>query len=250
MQEVVKNYMQPAFLICVALLAIAGGGMSFAVKKFEMHLKKEPLPLKKSLEMLDEKDLSSYKVITKKKIHNKEVVEALGTKQYIQWILEDTDASPDNIISKCSLFITYYELPDKVPHVPEECYAGAGHQKLAGKDLELVIDKGGAKEHLAARQLDFSMNNPNYLVEDTKFSVFYILNVNGVYTNKRKDARIILNKNIFGKHSYFCKIEWNFLTSSGMRICPQKEQATAASEKLLSVILPVLEQEHWPDYDD
>ena len=88
MREVVKIYMQPAFLICVALLAIAGGGMSFAVKKFEMHLKKEPLPLKKSLELLDEKDLSSYKVIAKKKIHNKEVVEALGTKQYIQWVLE------------------------------------------------------------------------------------------------------------------------------------------------------------------
>jgi hypothetical protein len=31
-------------------------------------------------------------------------------------------------------------------------------------------------------------------------------------------------------------------------IAPSEEQAVAASEKLLTVILPILEQEHWPDW--
>ena len=45
-----RAYFEPAFLICAAVLAIAGGGMSFAIKKFGVYLEKEPCPLKKSLE--------------------------------------------------------------------------------------------------------------------------------------------------------------------------------------------------------
>jgi len=29
---------------------------------------------------------------------------------------------------------------------------------------------------------------------------------------------------------------------------PSKEQAVAAGEKLLAVVLPILEREHWPDW--
>jgi len=31
-------------------------------------------------------------------------------------------------------------------------------------------------------------------------------------------------------------------------IAPSKEQSVAAGEKLLNMILPILEQEHWPDW--
>ncbi|MHC4634213.1 MAG: hypothetical protein ACYSYU_03220, partial [Planctomycetota bacterium] len=63
--------------------------MSIAKKKFEMYLKKYPLPLKKSLELLDENRLAPYEVVLKKKIENEEVLKSLGTKDYIQWILRD-----------------------------------------------------------------------------------------------------------------------------------------------------------------
>ena len=58
-----KSYLQPAFLICATVLAGAGGIMSIAVKKFGMYLEKEPLPLKKPLNLLDERSLAPYEVV-------------------------------------------------------------------------------------------------------------------------------------------------------------------------------------------
>jgi hypothetical protein len=74
----------------------------------------------------------------------------------------------------------------------------------------------------------------------------YFFKVNGQYAGSREEARIALNKNLFGKYSYFCKVELVFNVSS---VAPSKEEAVAASEKLLAVILPILEQEHWPDWE-
>ena len=81
------------------------------------------------------------------------------------------------------------------------------------------------------------------LWKSRKFPVLYLFNVNEVYANSRENARVALNKNIFGKYSYFCKVEVAFNRTS---VAPRKEEAVAASEKLLSVILPILEREHWP----
>jgi hypothetical protein len=114
-----QTYLQPAFLICAAVLAISGGGMSIAKKKFEMYLKK----------YLDENRLAPYEVVLKKKIENEEVLKSLGTKDYIQWILRDRDEPPNSPVHQYLLFITYYQLPDRVPHVPEECYTGGGYQR-------------------------------------------------------------------------------------------------------------------------
>ena len=48
--ETIKaNYLQPAFLICVGLLAVTASGMSVAIKMAGIYTKKEPLLLKKPL---------------------------------------------------------------------------------------------------------------------------------------------------------------------------------------------------------
>jgi hypothetical protein len=241
----IKHYMQPAFLICAAILAMAGGGMSVAIKSFGIYLKKDPWPLKKSLDLLDEKGLAPYKVVSKEKIESEDVVESLGTEDYIQWVLEDLDAPANSAVRYCSLFITYYELPDKVPHVPEECYMGSGFQRLASDAVTLEI---GAKR-IPVRYLVFTGADSDYWQKIKKFPILYFFRVNNDYVNSREDARLILNKNIRGKHSYFCKVEWKFFNSAfkrGEGTYPGKEEAVTASQKLLDVILPILEKEHWP----
>jgi hypothetical protein len=243
-----KHYMQPAFLICAATLAIAGGGMSIAIKTFGVYLKKDPWPLKKSLDLLDEKGLAPYKVISKEKIESEDVVNSLGTRDYIQWVLEDLDAPANSAVRFCSLFITYYELPDKVPHVPEECYMGSGFQRLTSDSVTFEL---GTQE-IPARYLVFTKTDSDYWQKSTKFSVLYLFRVNGDYVNSREDARLVLNENIRGKHSYFCKVEWKFfnpgfsVVGKQVAVYPTKEEALMASQKLLDVILPVLEREHWP----
>lgn len=244
-----SSFLQPAFLICVVLLAIGSAGMSIAIKRFGVYLKKEPWPLKKSLDLLDEKGLGPYKVVEKEKIENKDVVESLGTEDYIQWILEDTKTAVDSNVTRCLLFITYYDLPDRVPHVPEECFAGTGFQKLTSEKLEFIINKDDIDVEVPAKHLVFTGRKSNYWDRGTKFSVFYLFNVNGIYANSRESTRIALNKNIFKKYSYFSKVEWYFIDPRrGGRTYMKKEEAVAASQKLLDVILPILEKEHWPDW--
>jgi hypothetical protein len=245
----VKHYMQPAFLICAVILTMAGSGMSVAVKSFGVYLKKEPYPLKKSLDLLDEKGLAPYKVVAKDKIESEDVIDSLGTKDYIQWVLQDLDAPANSAVRYCSLLITYYELPDKVPHVPEECYMGSGFQRLASDSVTIV----SGTQKIPVRCIVFTSMESSYWQKSTKFPIFYFFSVNKEYANNREQTRFILNKNIRSKHSYFCKVEWKFFNAGygadGRRksvYYPDKEEAIKASQKLLNVILPVLEKEHWP----
>lgn len=238
-------YLQPAFLICVSILAIAAGTMSFVVEGFTGFLKKVPLPLKKSLDLLNEEALAPYKVVTKKKISNEDVVIALGTEDYIQWILEDPAVPADSAVRKFLLFITYYGLPDRVPHVPEECYTGGGYQRLASDSVTFEISKTSVSKTIRGKYLVFGGMNSGYWNVSTKFPVLYLFRINEDYAGSRDEARIALNKNLFGRSSYFCKIELVFNQSS---VAPSRDDAVTVSQKVLNVILPVLEKEHWPDW--
>jgi hypothetical protein len=247
-------YLQPAFLICTLVLVTAAAGMSMAIKSFGVYLKKEPLPIKKPLDLIDEKPLGSYAATRKDKITDTEMLEALGTENYLQWTIEDTDEPGDSSVRMCSLFITYYELPDRVPHVPEECYTGTGYQKLASEAVTIELAEGTADDgtplSVPARYLVFTGMGSDHW-RTVKFPILYLFNVNGIYANSREEARVALNRNIFGKHSYFSKVEWKFYgLKFGQLIYPMKDEAVRASGKLLSVLLPILEQEHWPDWNN
>jgi len=234
------TYLQPAFLICTLVLAVAAAGMSLATKNLGLYLKKEPLPLKKPLEALDEGGLVPYEVVAKHAIENEDVLKSLGTEDYIQWVLEDPREPIDSAVRRVLVFITYYPLPDRVPHVPEECYTGSGYQRLAAGAADLQV----GPRTIAGRYLLFNKTSGDISAALQQFPVVYLFCVNGQYAGSRDDARIALNKNMFSKHSYFCKVELAFSQS---RATATKADAVAASEKLLTVLLPVLERDHWPD---
>ena len=246
-RTIYRIYLQPAFLICAAVLAVAGSGMSFVIKSFGIYLSKEPLPLRKSLDLLDENGLAPYEVVSKDKIDNEQILKELGTEDYIQWCLKDTEVSANSSVRSCLLLITYYALPDKVPHVPEECYTGSGYQKLSSDGVTLRINEDGIEKEFPGRCLIFAVTDSAPWASSAKFPVLYFFKVNEDYGNSREDVRLALNKNIYGKHSYFCKVEWKFFNGRfGALIYPTKEEAIKASRKLLGVILPVLEREYWP----
>jgi len=242
-----RVYLQPAFVICVLVLATAVGGMSFATKKLGIVFEKEPLGLKKSLTLLDAENLKPYVVVSKEEITNADTLKALGTEDYIQWVMQDTEQAIESPARECLLFITYYPLPDRVPHVPEECWAGGGYQKLGSDAVTLEIDnKAGFKMKVPAKYIVFGPKKTSPLHSDTRIPNLYFFKVNGQYAGSREDARFVLNKNLFGKTSYFCKMELVFNRSS---VAPGKEEAVEASEKLLAVVLPILEREHLPDWE-
>jgi hypothetical protein len=239
-------YWQPAFLICTAVLAWAGVGMSLATQRLGLYLKKEPLPLRKTLGAMEEGKLAPYKVVAKLSIENADILQSLGTEDYIQWLLEDPREPAQSPVRRLLLFITYYRQPDRVPHVPEECYTGGGYQQLATSAVTFRVGPSDGPREIPGRYLLFEKTTQDISLTVPQFPVLYLFRVNGEYAGSRDEARMALNKNIFSQHSYFCKIELVFNQSSA---APVREEARAASEKLLTVLLPLLEQEHWPDLE-
>lgn len=85
---------------------------------------------------------------------------------------------------------------------------------------------------------------------DSKYAVVYFFKANGEYTGNRTITRAVMSKNIFGKYSYLSKVELKFFGYvHGSIIYPNKEEMIPASEKFLSALLPVMERDHWPDWE-
>jgi hypothetical protein len=252
MNALLKYYAKPAFLLCVAVLALAASGMSLMQSYLKLWLEKEPIALKKSLDDLDESKLSPFTVKEKNRIQSNDIIDSLGTGDYLQWVLVDSEADPEDPASSLMLFITYYGKADSVPHVPEECYTGGGFSKVSSDPVTFEVtgmadDGAGSGRRIPGRYVIFERANSSMWLGSFSFPVLYTFNVNRIYANTRTDARFILGRNIRGKHSYFSKIEMIF---NQMKDPPDQARAVATCEKLLSVLLPVLEQDHWPDMND
>jgi hypothetical protein len=251
MKNFSRNYLQPPFLISFGLLVIFAGGMSCFKARWSITLIKKPLSLKEPFDMLDEKLLEPYKVLEKSKIDNKDVLESLGTEEYLQWTLEDTMVDALSPVRDCSLFITYYTgNPDQVPHVPEACYMGGGFESdekfgidLNVGDINMPGISGNVK--IPATGLIFGRKSSEVWQASVKFPVIYFFKVNGQYKGDRTSVRIALG-DLTSEYSYFSKIEIKFFNLKGLY--PEKAQAVEATEKLLKVLLPVLEKNHWPEW--
>jgi hypothetical protein len=239
-----RGYLNPAFLLCVVLL-----GASIGIYEWKGWIVvKDPLPLEKPLEQLDEEKLAPYVVRDKGRIENEDVIETLGTEEYIQWTLEDSSVDETSAVRWVALFITYYDRPDNVPHVPEECYVGGGDQLVSSEAVDLAVDSRHGERDYTMRYLIFSHAAASLFGATEEFPVMYIFSVNGRYASGRNDARMMLNANIFSKYAYFSKIEWKFYSQryGGRFVYPDREEAKAASERLLGVLLDVLEEDHLP----
>jgi hypothetical protein len=252
MKKLLKHYAQPAFLICVVLLAFVAGGMSWVKYYFKLWLDKAPIGLNKSLDDLDESKLAPFIVENKIKIQSNDIVDSLGTQDYLQWVLVDSQAEKNSTVGSLLLFITYYGKADSVPHVPEECYTGGGYKKVSSVPITFELpnaaeDQSSPVRKIPGRYVVFQRANSEIWSSRESFPVLYLFNVNRIYTNTRTDARFILGRNLRGKHSYFSKVEMVF---NRMNKPPDEQAAIAVCNKLLSVLLPVLERDHWPDKDD
>jgi len=177
---------------------------------------------------------------------NEEIREALGTSDYIQWVLEDPCQPLDSSVRRAMLFVTYYRLPDRVPHVPEECYTGGGYRRLESEDVRFLIIESDRREEVPGRYLMFGASETVLTSVAPQFPVLYLFRVNGEYAGTRNQARLALNRNIFGSHAYFCKVELVF--NQGFT-APTKADAMAAGQRMLRRVLPLLEAEHWPSFD-
>ena len=246
--SLIKNYSQPAFLVSFAVLVVFAGGMKYFKAKYGVTLVKKALPLKQSFDLLDEKLIAPYKVLKKMKIENLDVLESLGTEDYMQWLVEDTTVEELSPVRQCSIFVTYYTgTPDQVPHVPEACYTGGGNVTKEDFSLDLNIGDVNVAQipaKVPATCLVFGQKTTEIWQASAVFPVIYFFKVNGQYRGGRRTTQLALG-NLTSAYSYFAKVEMKFNGRGGY---PDKKQAIEATEKLLKILLPVLEKNSWPEW--
>ena len=257
MKAILKPYLQPAFLICALVLLTAATSKSLVIQALGWQLTKHPLPLQNALHEMDESAMEPFVVVNKTRIDNPDVLAALGTEDYLQWLLEDPQAEDGSPTQFAMVFVTYYTGdPDIVPHVPDECYVGGGNVRKGGFVDTARLNRGGQgdQQTLNYQNILFGRTNDPMHAGGSDFYVAYLFHANGQYSGSRTETRRILGQNFLSRYSYFSKVEWQFFgqmaTPFGrQRIYPDRQETVEASERLLNILLPVLENDHWPDWE-
>ena len=237
---------QPAFLICVLLLGLSAAGLRAGAKWLQWNLRKEAVPLRKRLEELDQSQLGRYKFI-KEILIRKEIEAELGTEEYINWVLEDTGAAAGDPTRYLHLFVGYYTGdPDKVAHVPEVCSTAGGALVENGKDTDIWVPHCGAEDNqdrLPIRVLDVKAQDNQGNMNQAQSIVGYFFSVKGDYCCTRTQVRIRAN-NFLDRYAYYSKVEISFTHEGDLT----RARALEAMERFCQTLVPILWQEHWPDW--
>ena len=114
-----------AMLVVVGLVVVSRVGMSFAMDALNIHLKKEPVAIRRGLADVP-RILGQWEAVGDDQRLSEEFIEELGTDQFLTRSYEHTDGR------FLQLHLAYYTgMIDAVPHVPDRCLVATG-----GFDLE------------------------------------------------------------------------------------------------------------------
>lgn len=134
-----KPTIRLAFASVVIVLIASTVGFRAAVSSLNLYLRKEPVPLRESLDTIPTK-LGRWKRVGIDSRLGESMVESLGTRFYLdrQYAI---DGNPANGV--LSLHIAYYTgMVDAIPHVPERCWGAAGLNMVTQPAARLVpIDR-------------------------------------------------------------------------------------------------------------
>jgi len=231
---------EPPFLIAVALLATAAFGIGPRLLG-DVGPKLE-VPLKLPLAQLDKDKLAPY-AFRAQVDTTPAVVEVLGTEQFIDWRLDDTSrADRSDPTSGVRFTVSYYSGGrDQVPHVPDQCMTGAGYTAKIKENIEIEVPALGRS--IPVRVLTFEKTA---IMDNETPTVAYFFVCNGDFVCTRDGVRLGMNSPLH-EHAYFAKIEVSF---GFARRVATREESIAATRRFLNVALPVLLENHLPDWDE
>ncbi len=134
-----RPHIRFAFAAVVVVLVLSAVGFRAAVAALDLYLRKEPVPLRESLDTIPTK-LGRWRRVGVDARLGTAMVESLGTHFYLdrQYAI-DGDPSKGVI----TLHIAYYTgMVDAVPHVPERCWGAAGLNMVSQPaTLAIPIDR-------------------------------------------------------------------------------------------------------------
>ncbi len=239
------------FWVCVVLLGLAAVGVQVLPGMLNVYLRKEPVPLKSPLALLDLRKLepryTRHPDTDRIPPMSDEMVESLGTEEYLVVYLRDTTVPVTASTSVAHLFVTYYTgKPDMVPHVPDECFRAGGYNKLRAYTAPVnAVGVGAPDDEIAVRVVDFEASPGRSLSgSSARLSVLYFFHANGTYVTTRNGVRANA-LNPFQRYAYYAKIEMSFFAGNGRGGNASAEESLAAAGPLLEALLPVLFEDHF-----
>jgi len=230
------------FVACAALLILLTTGFHLIMWGYKFV--KDSLPLRVPLNQMSQERLAPYKLRQPIELQP-DLLDQLGTRQYVQWILQEPDSpdgkEPGRIIS---FFVTYYTgSPDAVPHIPQSCYVGSGYvPKEETPDQITIISSRGQEIVVPLQTLEFEKDNR---LTQSKKMVVYTFHANGQFRKDRNDVRWAIGS-LTDRYAYFTKVEVSMDLEPGRF---SKEQAVGSAKRFLQVAIPVLLEDHWPDWE-
>ena len=237
--------MRPPFLVAVGLLlcsALLAGPVASVLGYTRI---KQRLELKAELNAVEVEKLAPYSLRRVgehdgKILLPREIVDALGTNQYLSWKLEDTSLPKNDPLRFVDLNVTYYSGGHNlVPHTPDACMAGGGYNPVRLEHTGVdVPGLGLADDRLPVRDCAFGRTK---VFKEEHVEVIYTFYCNGRFVASRDAVRVLLN-NPRDTYAFFSKVEVSFPGSS-------HEENIRGAEKLLARLLPVLLEDHWPDFE-
>lgn len=217
-----KGYLRPGFLAAAAVLLAGLIGMQSLIWGMGLVLIKKPIALQKDLEELTT-SFGPYELFKRQGRLPEAQEEALGTKEYISWLMRDTrkqEGEPGWLIR---LHIPYYTGQiDSVPHVPDRCFVAGGAEanlkqimpaELSGRGIRkdgarvIALTKQGREVSLPDDRVPMTVlrfANPDR--PDDSFTVAYFFVANHDYVATPEGVRVKAF-NPFDRYAYWSKVE-------------------------------------------
>ncbi|MEM9250809.1 MAG: exosortase/archaeosortase family protein [Planctomycetota bacterium] len=241
-------------LVAAAFVASLLGGAAVAqfsaLHLSKAHLVKLPVPIERHLYEMPNR-LGSWKIVRDSPPLSKDVLDELGTTEYISRMYQDTAAKDGGPGALVLLHMAYYTgTPDTVPHVPERCFVGGGATPVGGPDVvPLTVDSpmfvvdaddqgepiilapsGLARDEvrLPAKQFDatiFSFQGTE-AADVSSVLYFFVANDKALATPDQVRAH---GFSIADKHSYYCKVELQWFGVSDPEVVKSRSEAFLAS---------------------
>jgi len=227
------------FIVAVVLLGAAAILAGPVASLMDFRQGKAALPLKKPLSAMDVAGLLPYRVVQRQVLESV-VVDALGTDQYINWVLEDTSVPTADPLRVAHLFVTYDTGGvNLVPHTPDECRLGAGYQPAQPhENVEVNVPR--LAPDLASIPVRLCTFVKTAVFNREEVSVVYTFHCDGRFVATRSGVRLLIN-DLTDRYAYFSKVEVSFPRAT-------REQSLQGAVKLFVRLLPVLVRDHFPDY--
>ncbi|RMF77118.1 MAG: hypothetical protein D6744_11665 [Planctomycetota bacterium] len=239
------------YIVCLAILIVAGGSMQMLARVMRVHFAKAPLPLKKPLS-----ELSIARLRPTYDLHpqqpppfSEDLIENLGTREFLNWNLIDTRRRRLDPTYLASLFVSYYTgQPDMVPHEPRECLVASGmsleHEETMTVTVPLA-DRDALEIPVAI--LDFESAGDAISMNPRKLTVAFFFYANGKFVTTRNGVRLAV-ANLSDRYAYYSKIEISFSSDGRRRFADREETKTAAAE-LIRRLMPILLSDHYQDWE-